>query len=75
MPLERFSVLKFSGQTPVLASCLRCQLKFLTPTKMMADPYAASEYLRKKYEEHHCTARAGPKDYTDLVTEAQTTRT
>src|SRR5215469_8910190 len=49
-----FPVLKYNGQTPVLANCLRCQLKFVTPAKMMADRYAAQEYLQKKYDEHRC---------------------
>jgi hypothetical protein len=54
-----FSVLKYKGQTPVLACCSRCQLKFLTPTKMMDDSYAAHEYLCKKYDSHHCTMSNG----------------
>jgi hypothetical protein len=33
----------------------------------MADPHAAGEYLRKKYEEHHCTVRARLEDYIDDI--------
>jgi hypothetical protein len=32
----------------------------------MVDPFAAGEYLRKKYEEHHCTV-ARHEDYIDDI--------
>jgi len=51
-----FSVLKYSEKTPVLAACTRCQLKFLTPSKMMKDWEAASEYLLGKYNDHRCAS-------------------
>jgi hypothetical protein len=54
MPDAGFLVLKYKGETPVLATCLRCQLKFLTPAEMMGDFMGASEYLSKKYKDHHC---------------------
>jgi hypothetical protein len=49
-----FSVLKYRENTPVLAVCTRCQLKFLTPAGMMKDWQAASDYLWKKYSDHRC---------------------
>jgi len=51
-----FSILKYRGQSAVLAVCLRCHLKFFTPSKLMEDGIAAEEYLRKKYDEHSCPA-------------------
>jgi hypothetical protein len=49
-----FSVLKYRNKVPVLAVCSRCQLKFLTPTQVMGDSEAATEYLWRKYSEHTC---------------------
>jgi hypothetical protein len=49
-----FSILKYREKTPVLAVCARCQLKFLTPSQMMKDWEAASEYLWRKYSNHRC---------------------
>jgi hypothetical protein len=51
-----FRVLKCRGQTPVLAGCARCQLKFLTPPGMTDDQQAAADYLWNKYITHHCAA-------------------
>lgn len=51
-----FSILKYRGQTATLAVCLRCHLKFFTPSKLMQDGVGAEEYLWKKYNEHWCPA-------------------
>jgi len=51
-----FSILKYRGQTPVLAACVRCELKFFTPSEIMKDSDAAVEYLWKKYVDHRCAA-------------------
>ena len=49
-----FSVRRYKNRVPILATCLRCQLKFLTPKAMMEDARPAKEYLLKKYREHQC---------------------
>lgn len=73
-----FSVLRYREQTPVLAACTRCQLKFLTPAGMMGDWQAAIDYLRKKYSDHRCAiAPSGKKDDNrdpQSILEADTTR-
>jgi len=51
-----FSILKYRRQTPVLAACVRCELKFFTPSEIMKDSHAAVLYLRKKYVDHCCAA-------------------
>jgi hypothetical protein len=47
-------ILKFRWKTPTLATCERCQLKFLTPTEMMEDSDGAERYLLTKYRQHRC---------------------
>jgi hypothetical protein len=53
MDVPGFIILKFRWHTPTLATCERCQLKFLTPTEI-EDPHAATTYLLAKYHEHRC---------------------
>ena len=51
-----FSILRYRGQTPVLAACDRCELKFFTPSEIMKDSDAAFRYLLMKYMHHRCAA-------------------
>jgi hypothetical protein len=50
----RFKVLKYNVRTPVLASCERSHLKFLTPSDKMNDADEAEKYLWEKYILHDC---------------------
>ena len=61
-----FSILKYYGPTPVLAVCVKCQLKFFTPAQMMKDWDAAEEYLWKKYKSHRCTAASSIWDINEF---------
>jgi hypothetical protein len=70
-----FSVLKYKENTPILAVCARCQLKFLTPSGMK-DRETAGDYLWKKFITHRCAAAdAQRKDGTrDTTLETSTLR-
>ena len=54
-----FSVLKYQGDTPVLAVWAWCPLKFLTPAGMK-NWQTASDYLWNKYLTHRCAAVNAP---------------
>jgi hypothetical protein len=56
-----FTILKSHGKVPVLATCLRCQLKFLTPSGLK-DAESAVEYLRTKYDSHKCLNRLARRE-------------
>jgi hypothetical protein len=58
-----FSILQYRGKIPALAVCTRCQLKFFTPPKLIADSEKAQDYLWGKYEAHQCPIL--PKTRTD----------
>jgi hypothetical protein len=63
-----YSVLKYRDKTPILAACARCQLKFFTPSEMMNDWMAASDYLWKKHYTHQCVAASARyKDRDDSL--------
>jgi len=47
-------ILQRVNEVPVLASCMKCQLKFFTPNTYYNDHIGAGEYLREKYDEHTC---------------------
>ena len=60
-----FSILKYSGKTPVVAVCVCCRLKFFTPSELLRDSQRAGDYLWEKYRDHRCaTATALEKDGT-----------
>ena len=50
------SVFKRKGNTPILAGCSRCGLKFLTPENLLYNAEAARKYLLEKYNRHRCPA-------------------
>src|SRR5450755_2681058 len=54
MSEPQLAFLQYSGQTPWLAGCARCHLKFLTLGQLMAQPQAAADYLREKFARHTC---------------------
>jgi hypothetical protein len=59
------SMLKYKGETPMLASCNRCALKFFTPPGMMTDAQAATDYLWKKFNDHHCSVSGAQRRKSD----------
>ena len=59
--MERsFVILTRVNEVPVLASCMKCQLRFFTPNKYFGDRVGATEYLLGKFDEHKCE-RAEPR--------------
>jgi hypothetical protein len=53
----------FGNQVPAMASCSRCQYKFVTPSTLKRDPTAAEQYLQEKFDLHECTDES-PKHIT-----------
>jgi hypothetical protein len=53
MAERRFAILKYSGKTPLLATCELCHLKFFTPRET-TKPDEAETYLREKFQWHEC---------------------
>ena len=52
-----FSILKVEKNTPMIAGCKACGVKFFTPTAMKGDPVCAKNYLLNKYEHHDCPTK------------------
>jgi hypothetical protein len=44
----------FGNKVPAMASCTKCQYKFVTPNSLKRDPEAAEKYLREKFDLHKC---------------------
>jgi hypothetical protein len=44
----------FGNQVPSMASCTRCDYKFLTPNTLRTDRVAAESYLADKFGMHEC---------------------
>jgi hypothetical protein len=59
--VNEFTILRYSGKTPVLAVCTRCQLKFFTPSGMKQNSQEAEYYLRDKFRDHRCAAATEQK--------------
>ena len=57
MPERRFTVLRYEGKVPAMGICENCQLKFFTPDNYYGDAFGAEEYLRGKFDQHHCSKR------------------
>jgi len=51
---RRLLILKYMGNTPFLATCERCQLKFFTPRELGGKPVEGEQTLRNKFEMHKC---------------------
>jgi len=60
MAEKQLMMLKFVDQTPVLAGCSGCNLKFFVPKGLMKDPFQANNYLLSKFYRHVCTGE-GPR--------------
>jgi len=54
MPDSGFVILKRERQTPSLAMCQRCKIKFFTPRALTNDPREAEEYLWGRFVNHKC---------------------
>jgi len=61
---RRFSIIKYMGKTPYLATCERCHLKFFTPTALSRKPVEAEQNLRNRFEIHKCR----PDDVGEVAT-------
>jgi hypothetical protein len=52
--LRGFVVLRYAKDSPALACCELCQLKFFLPNDMLGDSERAIGYLQQKYLNHQC---------------------
>ena len=50
MAEKQLIMLKLVDQTPVLAGCSGCNLKFFVPKGLMKDPFQANNYLLSKFD-------------------------
>jgi len=50
----RMVFLQYLGETPAMASCTRCRLKFFTPRELLKKPREATDYLWGKFAAHPC---------------------
>jgi hypothetical protein len=50
----QFVILTLMGNTPSMATCARCQMKFFTPRELIGYPREAEEYMRDKFVDHQC---------------------
>ncbi len=57
MKARELEILTYFGNTPTLARCQRCDLKFFTLTKMHKDPLGSAKYLEDKFHAHSCVVR------------------
>ncbi len=54
MAERQLIILRHLNQTPVLAGCSSCELKFFVPNELMKDPNEARSYLLSKFDRHVC---------------------
>ena len=45
---------RFANDVPSMASCTKCQCKFVTPSTLKHDLAGAKLYLREKFHLHEC---------------------
>ena len=65
---KQLIMLKLVDQTPVLAGCSGCNLKFFVPKGLMKDPFQANNYLLSKFDRHVCTGEdRSPKKRIDKL--------
>jgi hypothetical protein len=55
-----FVILKREGQTPSLAMCQRCKIKFFTPRELTHKRNEAEIFLWGRFVEHKCRVVALP---------------
>ena len=53
---QGFVILTRERETPSLAKCGRCQIKFFAPKRIGGHPLSAEEYLWQRYLAHECKA-------------------
>jgi hypothetical protein len=53
---QGFVILKRERETPSLAMCQRCEIKFFTPHELANDPTEAEVFLRGRFMVHKCKA-------------------
>jgi hypothetical protein len=51
---KQLVILQQVNQTPVMARCSSCELKFFVPKELKKDPDAAHSYLLSKFDHHVC---------------------
>jgi len=61
MAEKQLIMLNFVDQTPVLAGCSGCNLKFFVPKGLMKDPFQANNYLMSKFDRRVCTGEHPPQ--------------
>ena len=54
MAEKQLTLLKHVNQTPVMAKCSRCELKFFVPKRLIKDLNTARSYLLSKFDQHIC---------------------
>lgn len=54
---KQLIMLKRVDQTPVLAGCSGCKLKFFVPKGLMKDTFQANNYLLSKFDRHVCAGK------------------
>jgi len=65
---KQLIMLKLVDQTPMLAGCSGCNLKFFVPKGLMNDPFQANNYLLSKFDRHVCTGEdPSPKKRIDEI--------
>jgi hypothetical protein len=67
MAEKQLIMLKLVHQTPVLAGCSGCNLKFFVPKALTKDPFQANNYLLSKFDRHVCTGEDPPKKLIDKL--------
>ena len=55
--MRKLVILKYERETPWLAECDHCHIKFFTPRDFSIDPLGAEKHLSNKFEEHECEGR------------------
>jgi hypothetical protein len=59
MAERRLTILKRSGNTPVLGMCERCRFKFFTPRELTYLPAEAECNLWQRFNSHQCNLGEG----------------
>ncbi len=52
-----FAIIKWERETPSLAMCQHCEIKFFTPRELSNDPIRAKEFLWGRFSSHRCKVR------------------
>jgi len=55
LPERGFVILNYIGNTPSMAMCKGCGMKFFVPMPLKDDPVESEKHLREKYSDHSCT--------------------